>query len=85
MATLRSVIGDRITMDEHLRARAEREYDAMSPEQQRAAYIHQARIIHEVMYTLQLASDGHSTFKNDRDVLTYIEQLAWSEDDAPSA
>jgi len=67
-------------MDEHLRERAGREYDAMTPDQQRAAYIHQARVIHEITYTLQLARDGHTTFKNDRELLKHLEALAWSTD-----
>jgi hypothetical protein len=85
MATLQEVIGDRVMMDEHLRQRAQREYDAMAPVQQRAAYVHQARIIHEVAYMLQLASDGHTTFRSDKDLLDHITALVWSTDGAESA
>lgn len=84
MATLQEVIGSRAVMDENLRERAEREYDAMSPEQQRAAYIHQARVLHEITYTLQLARDGHTTFKNDKNLLDHITALAWATDGTPS-
>jgi hypothetical protein len=82
MATLQEVIGDRVMMDEHLRERAQREYNALSPEQQRQAYIHQARVIHEMTYTLQLARDGHTTFRSDKDLLEYLTALAWSTDGA---
>src|SRR5215212_173081 len=84
MATLQEVIGNRAMMDENLRERAGREYDAMSPEQQRAAYIHQARVIHEITYALQLAADGHSTLRSDLDLLQHITRLAWSTDGTPS-
>lgn len=80
MATLQEVIGNRIVMDEHLRERAGRKYDALTPAQQRAAYIHQARVIHEIIYTLQLAED-----RTGRDLLKYIQQLAWSTDGTRSS
>jgi hypothetical protein len=46
----------------------------------RATYVHQARIIYEIAHMLQLASDGHSTFRNDQDLLEHIRALAWSSD-----
>lgn len=80
MATLQEVIGNRAMMDEVLRTQEARKYDEMTPDQQRAAYIHQARVIHEITYTLQMTRDGEMRFKNDRDLLKYIEALAWSDD-----
>jgi len=80
MPTLQEVLGNRVLMDEHLHERAGHEYDAMTTDQQRAAYIHQARVIHEITYTLQLARDGETTFHNDKDLLKYIEALVWSTD-----
>lgn len=80
MATLQEVIGDRLVMDAHLRERARHEYDAMIPDEQRAAYVHQARILHEIVYTLQLASDGHSTVLNANSLLEQIQALVWSTD-----
>jgi hypothetical protein len=80
MATLQEVLGNRTEMDAQLRERHIRAFDAMTPDQQRAAYVHQARIIHEITYMLQLARDGHSMFKNDQQLLKYLESLAWSSD-----
>ena len=85
MATLQEVLGNRTEMDAQLRERHIRAFDAMTPDQQRAAYVHQARIIHEVTYALQLAADGHSTFKNDKGLLDYITTLVWSTDGTASA
>jgi hypothetical protein len=82
MATLQEVIGNRATMDESLRERFGREFDAMTPDQQRAAYVHQARVIHEITYTLQMARDGHTTLRSDKDLLKHLEALAWSTDGA---
>jgi hypothetical protein len=85
MATLQEVLGNRTEMDENLRERHIRAFDAMSPEQQRAAYVHQARVLHEVTYALQLARDGHTTFRSDKNLLEYITALVWSTDGAETA
>ena len=79
MATLRELIGERVILDDQLCAHAGRDFDELSPEQQRAAYIHARRVIHEVQTILQLAHDGHAPFANDRELLQYLEQLAWAE------
>jgi hypothetical protein len=80
MATLQEVLGNRIAMDGHLRERFAREYDKMIGEQQRASYIHLARINHEISYLLQLAREGETTFRNDQGLLKHIQALAWSTD-----
>ena len=85
MATLQETIGSRYPIDGPLRERAGREYDAMTPQQQRAAYVHQARVIHEISYMLQLASEGHTTFLSDKVLLKHIEALAWSTDGTSAA
>jgi hypothetical protein len=82
MATLQEAIGQRVVMDAPLRERAGREYDAMTMEQQRAAYIHLARVVHEVTYLLQLARYGHTTATSDADILKTVEALVWSTDGA---
>ena len=84
MATLLEVIGHRVDMDEHLRERARHEYDAMIPDEQRAAYVHQARIMHELVSMLELASNGHSPFPNDKSLLEHIQALVWSTDSLPT-
>jgi hypothetical protein len=61
-------------------ARARHEYDAVTPDEQRAAYVHQARIMHELISTLQLASDGHLPYPNDKSLLEHIQALVWSTD-----
>ena len=78
METLQELIGNRLLLDGYLRERAARDYDAMTPQQRRTAYIHQARVIHEISY--KLASDGHTMFRSDTDLLKQIEALAWSTD-----
>ena len=80
MISLQTLLGNRILVDEQLRERAGQEYDALTAEQRRTAYIHQARVIHEIIFTLQLASDSETTFRDDRDLLRHIEALAWSTD-----
>ena len=79
MATLRELIGERVMLDAQLCTHAGRDFDALSPEQQRSAYIHARRVIHEVQTVLQLARDGQAPFSNDRELLQYVEQLAWAE------
>jgi hypothetical protein len=80
MATLQEVISNRVLMDKDLRERAGSEYDALTPEQQRAAFIHQARVIHEVTYMLQLARDGQTIMSGDKELLKHIETLVRSTD-----
>ena len=83
MATLLEVIGDRLVMDAHLRERARHEYEAMLPDEQRAAYVHQARILHEIISTLQLASEGHAIFPHAKSLLEQLQALVWSTDMLP--
>jgi hypothetical protein len=83
MATLRELIGKRAILDNQLCAHAGRDFDELSPEQQRAAYIHARRVIHEVQTIIQLARDGHTLFTNDRELLQYVEQLAWANPKPP--
>jgi hypothetical protein len=88
MAKLRDVLANRFAMDAHLREREGHEYDALTPGQQRAAYIHARRVIHEIQIILQLARDGHTTARSDADVLRWIQTSAWAERDdveAPAA
>lgn len=81
MATLQEIIGDRVMMDEHLRERAGHEFDAMTPEQQRAAYIHLARVNHEIAYMLQLFEDGEVK-GSPQLLLEHIHRIIWSTDGA---
>ncbi len=88
MAKLRDVLGNRIAIDADLREREGRKYDALTPEQQRATYIHMRRVLHEIQMILQLARDEQTSAGSDADVLRWIQTIAWDERDdveAPAA
>ena len=81
MAKFRDVFGNRIAIDADLREREGCEYDALTPEQQRATYIHVRRVLHEIQMILQLARDEQTSAGSDADVLRSIQTLAWDERD----
>ena len=88
MAKLRDVLGNRIAIDADLREREGGKYDALTPEQQRATYLHMRRVLHEIQMILQLACDEQTLAGSDADVLRWIQTIAWDERDdveAPAA